>query len=304
MKSLRLDLFTNFLACARLGNLSRAAEESGLSRTALWQQLRGLDRTYRTTLFRRKRYGIELTPEGEHFLNLVEPLVAGFRDLSARFDHLRQGKNPVLRVACPDSVEENELAPVLQRFGEREPTVRVEVIETPSRNVPGLVASGEATLGIEVDPPSTRSVGLRYLPLFQRRVFVAMRDGHALAKSRLSLRSLADYPFATEPVGSRLRVRLEHVFAAGHLSDRLRVVFESSSERVLLGSVSRGDTVTVLSGKGNPAAPKGVRVLAAGHLFGRLRVYLVARPGMEANSAATAFEAALRQAFGVKPDAA
>ncbi len=298
MKTLRLDLFTNFLACARLGSLTRAAAETGLSRTALWQQIRGLDRAYGTTLFRRKRYGIELTPDGEHFLALVEPLVAGFRDLPARFDHLRDGRNPVLRVACPDSVEENELAPVLQQFGEQEPTVRVEVIETPSRNVPGLVAAGEATLGIEVDPPATGTAALRYRKLFDRRVFVAMRDAHPLAKTRLTLRLLADHPFATEPAGSRLRVRLEQAFAAAHLTDRLRVVFESSSERVLLGAVCRGDVVTALSGRTRPTAPKGVRVQAAGHLFGRLPVYLVSRGGTDFHPAAAAFEAALGQAFG------
>ncbi|WP_439630051.1 LysR family transcriptional regulator [Gemmata sp.] len=294
MKALRLDLFVNYIAAARAGSLSRAAVEAGLSRTALWQQLRGLERAYGATLFRRKRYGIELTAEGEQFLSLVEPLVAGFRALPAAFDALRHGRVPVLRVACPDSIEENELVPVLERFREEHPGARVEVVETPSRGVPGLIAAGEASLGLEVDPPAASAAGpLRYERLYDRRVFIAMRADHPLAAGRLTLRALAGVPFATEPTGSRLRSRLEQSFVTARLAEGLRVVFESSSERVLLGAVARGETVTAISCRRGPRAPGGVRVRAAGHLFGRLPVYLVSRPGRPPDRVASAFEAVL-----------
>ncbi|MBA4192502.1 MAG: hypothetical protein C0467_31425 [Planctomycetaceae bacterium] len=297
LKTQRLDLFVNFVACARGGNLTRAAADVGLSRTALWQQFQLLQRTYRVTLFRRTRYGLALTPDGVHFLAVVEPLVAAFRALPTTFEERRRGRGPVLRVACPDSIEENELVPVMERFRAENPDTRVEVIETQSRGVPGLVASGEATVGIEVDPTDVSAGGLRYVPLYERRVFVAVRERHPLATGRLTLTRLAQHPFAAEPVGSRLRGRVERAFAAAGLESGHRIELESSSERVLLAAVLGGRAITAVSARTVPTAPTGVRFLAAGHLFGRMPVYLVSRSSLAGPTEAT-FEATLVQDLG------
>ncbi len=293
-KTQRLDLFVNFVACVRVGSITRAATEAGLSRTALWQQMQALQRTYGIVLFRRTRYGVTLTPDGEQFLALVEPLVAGFVGLPAALDERRNGVGPILRVACPDSIEENELVAVLARFRTENPGTRVEVLSSMSRAIPKLVAAGDAAVGIEVDPHDVGTAGLRYDRLYERRIYLALRDSHPLLEGRITLERLAAFPFAAEPAGSRLRERVERAFVEAGLESGHRVELESSRERVLLATVSRGRTVAVVSGRTPPDAPPGVRLLAAGHLFGRMPVYLVGHP-QPRNPAEARFQAHVRQ---------
>lgn len=305
-KTQRLDLFVNFVACVRAGSITRAAAEAGLSRTALWQQVQALQRIYGVVLFRRTRYGVALTPDGEQFLALVEPLVAGFVGLPAALHARRSGLGPVLRIACPDSIEENELVPVLEGFRAANPGIRVEVLSSMSRGIPKLVAAGDAGVGIEVDPHDVGAAGLRYDRLFERRIYLALRDNHPLltgqvsapsrgrsgpsdrtrppaervrhVTGRLTLERLAAYPFAAEPTGSRLRERVERAFVEAGLESGHRVELESSRERALLATVARGPTVAVVSGRTPPEVPLGVRLVAAGRLFGRMPVYLVSKP--------------------------
>ncbi|MFH2006196.1 MAG: LysR family transcriptional regulator [bacterium] len=54
-----------FVAVVRCSTVHGAAQELGLTQTAVTQRIRGLERRLETTLFTRSRRGMRLTPEGE-----------------------------------------------------------------------------------------------------------------------------------------------------------------------------------------------------------------------------------------------
>ena len=67
-----------FLAVARLGNVSRAAEEMYLTQPTLTARLKGLEDDLGDQLFVRTSRGMRLTEAGKEFLPYAERCVGSF----------------------------------------------------------------------------------------------------------------------------------------------------------------------------------------------------------------------------------
>ncbi len=68
-----LHALQGFVAAARLGNLSRAAESLNLTVSALSHQMRGLEARLGQQLLVRKSRGVGLTPDGQRLLERIGP---------------------------------------------------------------------------------------------------------------------------------------------------------------------------------------------------------------------------------------
>jgi LysR family glycine cleavage system transcriptional activator len=86
MARVSLDLLQQFVQVARLGNLSRAAEQANLTVSALSHQVRQLEQRLERKLFERGPRGVQLTAEGRRLLEAVghhfegiDRAMAGFR---------------------------------------------------------------------------------------------------------------------------------------------------------------------------------------------------------------------------------
>ncbi|HET6553532.1 MAG TPA: LysR substrate-binding domain-containing protein [Dyella sp.] len=86
MARVSLDLLQQFVQVARLGNLSRAAEQANLTVSALSHQVRQLEQRLERRLFERGPRGVQLTAEGRrlmeavsHHFEGIDRAMAGFR---------------------------------------------------------------------------------------------------------------------------------------------------------------------------------------------------------------------------------
>ena len=101
-----------FEATARLGNVSRAAEERCTSQSAISRHLRTLESTLGTTLFRRAGRGIALTESGEDYYRAVQ---SSMERLRAAAHGLRVVK-PGLTIGCTLEISGLVLLPVFSRL--------------------------------------------------------------------------------------------------------------------------------------------------------------------------------------------
>ena len=74
-KDLELTPLRSFCLVAREGNFSKAAKALRLSTSAVWQQVRSLERTLKAPLLQRRGRLVELTEEGPVF-NKVLVIIA------------------------------------------------------------------------------------------------------------------------------------------------------------------------------------------------------------------------------------
>jgi DNA-binding transcriptional LysR family regulator len=296
---MRIQQLRGFAVSARLGNFSQAAAELALSRPALWQQLRALERDFAADFFRRRRHGVELTDDGRLFLELIEPLLAGFNTLRQVFDERRGRRARALRVACPDSIQQAELVGVVNEFRRDHPQVAITFVEAWSARVPAMVLAGEVQVGIEGMPPRIRDSRLEYRHLFDRDIYVMVHRDHPLAgKRRPTLQHLIEYPFAMEPPVSRLREHVADVFGAAGLREKWQIGLDTPAERFLLETVAHGLVISVITRSDRETPHPNIRLIPAGHLFGKFPVYLVRRPGLHELEHERQFRDALAAAFG------
>src|SRR5262249_10405815 len=90
-KTLQLQQFRSYCETARLGSFAQAAAALGLSRPAVWQQVRALEVELNARLIVRKGKGVQLTEDGQLLLELIQPLVTGFDSVRSLFED-RKGR--------------------------------------------------------------------------------------------------------------------------------------------------------------------------------------------------------------------
>lgn len=110
-----------FEAAARHLNVTRAAEEIGLTHGAVSHQIRELEARLGVRLFEREPRGLALTPAGDTYRRFVEAALAQLHDGAAAV--ARQGTGRVLTVSVSPNFAHKWLVPRLGRFLEAHPDI-------------------------------------------------------------------------------------------------------------------------------------------------------------------------------------
>lgn len=123
-----LAWFRSFEAAARTLNFTAAADEIGLTQSAVSQQIKGLETRLNVSLFLRRPRGLALTDEGRKLLPQVE---SALRTLAAATAGLEIDPGTRhLTVAASISVVEWVIAPRLQAFRALYPDVVIRFLST------------------------------------------------------------------------------------------------------------------------------------------------------------------------------
>src|SRR5262245_23638861 len=124
-KDLQLAQLRSFCLAATQGTFAEAAEAAGVSRAAVWQQVRALERRLGTVLLRRRGRTVELTPDGRLVLDIILPYVQGLDSLD-RLIETRRAETPLrLTVAAPPAQLSFTLHKPLQQFARAHPGARL-----------------------------------------------------------------------------------------------------------------------------------------------------------------------------------
>lgn len=111
-----------FDAAARHLSFTRAADELAVTPAAVGQQIRALEDTLGTVLFRRTPKGLELTPEAE---NGLEPLRAGFLQFEEAVRAMQAGQtSKSLTIAAPRDFTAKWLSARLATYGKSDGDLR------------------------------------------------------------------------------------------------------------------------------------------------------------------------------------
>lgn len=123
----RLLALKVFVRVARLGSLSRAARDLGLSQPSISRIVAGLERELGVALVARTTRVVSLTEAGTDYLARVEPLL----DALEEADHaVRRGTElrGTLRIGLSSSFGVREVIPGLPSFVERHPALRIDLV--------------------------------------------------------------------------------------------------------------------------------------------------------------------------------
>ncbi|WP_315831277.1 LysR substrate-binding domain-containing protein [Bradyrhizobium prioriisuperbiae] len=128
-----LSTLKAFEATARLGSVTRAADELGRTHGAISRQIRALQDHAGLPLFEKAGTGLRLNPQGETLLQVVghalDQLEQGWQQV------LDEARGPSVHVACSATFAMRWLVPHLPGFYRRHPQVRVRLSMTSARDI-------------------------------------------------------------------------------------------------------------------------------------------------------------------------
>lgn len=147
MLILRNPLLMAFEAVVNTGTAHAAAEELGITQTAVTQRIKALESGLSTTLFLRSRRGMKLTDEGKALLQHC----IGSRELEGQFLSRLQGKDQQeisLTIVGPTSAISTRIAENIEPLYAQYPFLRLNLRSDDHSNIIDLIRRGEADLGV------------------------------------------------------------------------------------------------------------------------------------------------------------
>ncbi|MGU3537986.1 LysR family transcriptional regulator [Methylobacterium sp. A54F] len=177
------DLRT-FLAIARVGRLTVAAQRMGVDHSTLSRRLTALEAALGTRLFDRRPAGFFLTSDGERLLADAERMESVAITMRSRLDEASHQVGGTVRLGTPEAFGTYFLAPRLGGLLAAQPALEVELVANPRSF---SLSKREADLAVSMARPESGRLYARKLVDYGLGLYAAR--GHAEA-----VRSIDDLP--------------------------------------------------------------------------------------------------------------
>lgn len=254
MKLRRLEVF---VAVARAGSFSAAAERLFVAQSAVSVAVRDLEAELGARLFVRGPRAVALTESGRLLLQRTGPALQQIAAAAQEVKDVERLAVGQVRIAAPVIVTQVALARPLASFMKTYPGLQLRMVQGGTREIEELVLAGEADLGVVAKRHLPRELDHVLLQVIDNVAHVPARSPLARA-ARVSWRELLAQPLATFPQGYHQRELLDQRAAALRLT--LRIAVEAESPAVLLEAVRAGVGVTTLPAPASQGWP-GIRTV-------------------------------------------
>ncbi len=191
---LNIKFLSYFVATAKHGSFSRAAERINISKSAIVRAVDLLEEDCQTKLFVRERAkGVVLTNDGEHLLQMCQVLFRDIKNLEAKMSDLGTVSGELV-LTCIESLAACIIPDLTVRMMKSYPTLQIRTIEAFPEHALDLIRQGEADVMISARAISQRSdlpKWLEYEVLMQLMPCVTLAHDHPLArKARITMEDL------------------------------------------------------------------------------------------------------------------
>jgi len=234
-----------FCAAAASGSISRAAEQLNLSQPSVSLQIQALERSLDVILFERRGPKILLTPQGEVFREMTQPLIDNINSLaenfSAHFGELDRGE---VNIAAGESTILYILPEPVKKFSDSFPKVRLKLHNVTGRDGLEMLRTNTAdfAVGSMLDIPDD----IHYQPIFTYDPVLITPIGHPLAeKEEITLADISPYGLILPPHHLSTWHMVDLVFQQANLP--YQVTLEAGGWEVIKKYVANGLGISIVT---------------------------------------------------------
>ena len=189
-----------FVAVAEEMHFGRAARRLHMTQPPLSQAIQALEAQLGTPLFSRTRRSVALTAAGQTLLPEVQRLLQQVEGLASLAQSAAAGESGRLSIAFVPMADYSVLPSALREFRAALPSVHLDLQEATTDVQIDLLASGRIDVGFLLPPlPDKLNVDVDYLPLTSEPLVLALPEGTATTKTKMSLKRCADLPLIIFP---------------------------------------------------------------------------------------------------------
>lgn len=171
-----------FVAIAEHGSFVEASERLHLSQPALSIAIRKLEESAGGALFNRSPRGVQLTPEGRHFLPMARRLIGDWDDALGDLGELFNKERGKVTLAALPTLAAGFLPAVLADYRRRYPNIAINVHDVLANQVDELVSSQRADIGFSVKPGAAEAI--HFEPLVDDHFVAVCPQGHPLLENK------------------------------------------------------------------------------------------------------------------------
>jgi LysR family transcriptional regulator, low CO2-responsive transcriptional regulator len=218
-----------FHTVARLGNVSRAAQELHLTQSAVSIQIASIESALGMPLLQRTGRGVRLTDAGEALLSNAERVLAAWSEMSDAMAASLGTFSGALRVGAV-ATSEYWLPTLLVAFVKENPKVKLKVHIANREEIVRSLEAQEVDIAVMGNPPDElKSAATKFA---KNPMGFMTAPHHALmAERKVTMAMLADSNMIVRERGSGSRTTLTRLFKEQGL--RLRVGSELSSNEAI-----------------------------------------------------------------------
>lgn len=257
-----LDQLRIFVAVASRQHVTQAAQALNLTQSTVSGAINALEGRHNVKLFDRVGRGIELTQEGQAFLDDAKAILRLVEQAEANLDDLSALRRGLVRIHASQTISSYWLAPRLAQFRHDHPQIELRLEIGNTAQGAASVLNGDADIGfIEglIDEP-----GLAIRNIARDRIVAVVGSQHPWAHcSPTDAREIfTEARWILREVGSGTRSTLESAMLdMGIARSEISVVMELPSNEAACAAVEIGQFATAVSE--SVAQPR----IASGQLF-------------------------------------
>ncbi|MGI8855857.1 MAG: LysR family transcriptional regulator [Thermomicrobiales bacterium] len=174
-----LRQLTTFQEIAKHGSFVRAAEALDYAQSTVTLHIQQLESELGVLLFTRAGRKTALTEAGRTLHEQAGPLLRQMASLQQTMAGIGSGEAGHVRIGCIEPAASVRLLPLIVRFYEERPRIRLTLEVAGTGAVSSRVARGDLDVGICSPPPA--HLGLTFEPLFDEPMALLLPENHPLA---------------------------------------------------------------------------------------------------------------------------
>jgi DNA-binding transcriptional LysR family regulator len=179
-----------FCDLAETESFTKAAQISGVTQSAVSQQISSLERIFKSLLIERSKKKFRLTREGQVLYDYSKQIIQSYESLHSKLQELKDIISGTIRVATIYSIGLHDLPAYVKRFMKSYPTVNIHVEYRRANQVYDDVLSNVVDLGLVAYP--VKDPKIEIIALHKEPLVLICHPQHPFAKLKtVKLKALA-----------------------------------------------------------------------------------------------------------------
>ena len=244
---MNLNLFKTYVRVVETQNLSRTAEDFGLSQPAVTKQIQTLEEMYGILLLERSGRKLRPTEAGEALYHSARELIRTMDKLDKSMEAIAESRKGSLFLGASTIPGQYILPLVVKGFKERYPHISISLEIADTEKIFNKISERELDMGIVGGWINNRKVD--GFPWLQDELVVVVPAGHRLTGQTLtSLPDLLTERWIFREKGSGTRKAVEDLMEAHDVNrEDLNIYMEAGSTEAVLAMVEAGMGISIVS---------------------------------------------------------
>ncbi len=183
-----------FLAIAKEGSITKAADSLYLTQPTLTRQIQNLEQELGQKLFVRGKYRVSLTPEGLIFKKRAEEIIDLVEKTCAEFASTNEVIKGDIYIGCGETDSMKYIAAVMKELQNEYPEIKFHIYSGNAEDVTEKLDKGLLDFGVLIQPIDLSKYDYLTLPKKDVWGVIMRKDSPLAAKKVITLKDLLNVP--------------------------------------------------------------------------------------------------------------